>query len=165
MTDIVFATFERIARSTSFNDAVTKEKIENKAMVTDHPFDSRNFHTKVINKCLRLFDNGHYPEAVFAAFKVVEIEVKAKSGVSKGQGFTLMMAVFDESKPKLRFNQLSDENETNEQIGFKHMFAGAFSGVRNPRGHGDIQDTIDHCLEHLSLASYLLRQLDKCNKP
>ena len=46
-------------------------------------------------------------------------------------------------------------------MGFKFIFAGAATGIRNPRGHEvDIGDTPDEALDYLALASLLLRRLD-----
>lgn len=163
MNKMILSEFERIARS-GFRYAGSSPSLEVPATDQDHPFDSRNFHESIHRTCLKLFDDGHFQECVFKALKEVEIQEKNKSGVASGHGFDLMMAVFNEKNPKLRFNALVSESEKNEQLGFRHMFAGVFSGVRNPRGHDDVPDTLDQCLEHLSLASYLMRQLDRAEK-
>jgi uncharacterized protein (TIGR02391 family) len=163
MNKMILSEFERIARS-RFQFEGVYQSPEITVTDQDHPFDSRNFHESIHLACLKLFDDGHFQECVFKAFKQVEIQVKRKSGVASGQGFDLMMSVFNEKNPKLRFNALVTESEKNEQLGFRHMFAGVFSGVRNPRGHDDVPDTLDQCLEHLSLASYLMRQLDRAEK-
>ena len=72
-----------------------------------------------------------------------------------------MFAAFDEARPLLKLNQLSTDNDIDEQRGFRHLFAGAQAAIRNPRGHGnDPLDGPDLCLDHLSVASVLLRTLD-----
>jgi len=78
-----------------------------------------------------------------------------------GTGFGLMTQAFNESDPKVKLNDLVTESDVDEQKGFRHMFAGAQSGLRNPRGHGtDLEDSPDVCLDHLSVALVLLRRLD-----
>jgi len=53
-------------------------------------------------------------------------------------------------------------SETDEQLGFKFLFAGGMSGIRNPRGHEyDVKDDIDTCISHLVFGSMLLRKLEE----
>ena len=52
-------------------------------------------------------------------------------------------------------------SEKDEQKGFQFMFAGSVSAIRNPRGHEvSLADPIDLCLDHLSVASMLLRRME-----
>lgn len=71
-----------------------------------------------------------------------------------------MMVAFAENNPKIRLTDLSTSSEIDEQMGFKFIFAGSMSAIRNPRGHDITIDPIDRCLDHLSLASVLLRRLE-----
>jgi uncharacterized protein (TIGR02391 family) len=72
-----------------------------------------------------------------------------------------MMDAFNENGPKVRLNGLTRESEIDEQMGFKFIFAGAATGIRNPRAHEvEIGDTPDEALDYLALASLLLRRLD-----
>jgi hypothetical protein len=41
------------------------------------------------------------------------------------------------------------------------LSAGAMLAIRNPRGHENLIDTPDRCLDHLSLASLLIRRLEE----
>jgi uncharacterized protein (TIGR02391 family) len=71
-----------------------------------------------------------------------------------------MMAAFDGSKVKL--NALLTVSETDEQEGYRFIFAGGVRGIRNPRAHEpSIADDPDICLDHLSLVSLLLRRLEQ----
>src|SRR6476469_4762327 len=63
-----------------------------------HPFDERNVHPDIAMVTLKLFDNGHYSQATFEAFKYVDKVIKKLAG-SNESGFKLMMAAFDENKP------------------------------------------------------------------
>jgi uncharacterized protein (TIGR02391 family) len=124
-----------------------------------HPFDERNIHPEISTVSLKLFDNGFYSQATFEALKFLDQRVKAASGINDS-GFNLMMAAFNERNPKIKLTDLSTTSEIDEQLGFRHMFAGSMSAIRNPRGHEIIADPIDLCLDHLSVASVLLRTLD-----
>lgn len=132
-----------------------------------HPFDERNIHPDIWKTSLKLFDNGHYSHATFEAFKLIDNRVKRISG-AKDTGFSLMMTAFDPKAPRIRLNELLSMSDIDEQLGFRHVFAGSMSGIRNPRGHDneiDRPDTIDLCLDHLSLASVLLRVLENRKSP
>lgn len=148
--------FEQIVRRAhEQTEAVSDDSIE------PHPFELRNVHPDLPVKTRQLFDDGYYAEATFEAFKFVEQEIKRLSRVKGSTGFALMMDALNEAKPKIALNELSTESEVDEQKGFRHMFAGAQSAIRNPRAHeSSIVDAPDVCLDHLSVASVLLRRLD-----
>jgi uncharacterized protein (TIGR02391 family) len=126
-----------------------------------HPFETRNIHPDLPPRVRRLYDDGYYPEATFEAFKFVEQEVKRISKLRGLTGNKLMMAAFNEQAPVVYLNAMATDSEKDEQFGYRYMFAGAQSGIRNPRGHETgLVDSPDTCLDHLSLASILLRKLD-----
>jgi uncharacterized protein (TIGR02391 family) len=146
--------FERIARVAGELSYGAEEKSDQ-----SHPFDERNIHPEIGKVALKLFNNGHYSQATFEAFKYLDNNVKKLSGINES-GFKLMMAAFAESNPKIRLTALSSQSEIDEQSGFKFIFAGSMSAIRNPRGHDITNDPIDRCLDHLSFASVLLRRLE-----
>ena len=126
-----------------------------------HPFETRNIHPDLPPKVRKLFDDGYWEQSIFEAFKFIEKEVKRISGVRGKTGYALMMEAFNENGPKVQLNGLATESEIDEQKGFKFIFSGAATGIRNPRGHEvDIGDTPDEALDYLALASLLLRRLD-----
>lgn len=126
-----------------------------------HPFETRNIHPDLPSKVRRLFDDGHWEQSVFEAFKYIETEVKRISGLRGKTGYALMMDAFNESQPKIKLNPLGTDSEIGEQRGFRSIFAGAAAGIRNPRGHEvDLGDSLDDALDYLALASILLRRLD-----
>ena len=124
-----------------------------------HPFDERNIHPDIAVVSLKLFNDGHFSQATFEAFKLLDIKVKTLSKINDS-GFKLMMSALSETNPKVRLTQLSNQSEIDEQVGYKHIFAGVMSAIRNPRGHDINIDPIDRCLDHLSLASVLIRRLE-----
>lgn len=163
--------FERIARSVGAEQVVEATDVVGisdsvfievlRGAEEPHPFESRNIHPDLPKKVRDLFDDGHVEEAVFHAFKFIEKEVKRLSRVRGKVGFDLMMNVFNEKDPKIQLNALADDSDEDEQRGYRHMFAGAAAGIRNPRGHEvEVGDTPDEALDYLALASLLLRRLD-----
>jgi uncharacterized protein (TIGR02391 family) len=126
-----------------------------------HPFDMRNIHPSLPLKVKKLFDDGHFPEATFHAFKYLDKMIQRLSGIAKS-GFQLMMDAFSGSPPKVQLNGLLTISEKDEQEGYRFVFAGGMQGIRNPRGHEDaLPDDPDICLDHLSFVSMLLRRLEQ----
>ena len=146
--------FERIARRASELSQGSDED-----GTQSHPFDERNIHPDISAVCSKLFDDGHYSQATFEAFKYLDNEVKHLSGMDES-GFKLMMAAFAETNPRVQLTDLATQSEIDEQSGYRFIFAGAMSAIRNPRGHDINIDPIDRCLDHLSFASVLLRRLE-----
>lgn len=126
----------------------------------DHPFDERNIHPNIANVSKKLFDDGHYSQATFEAFKYIDKEVQRIASVSES-GYKLMMQVFSETSPKIKLTGLANASEVDEQRGYKFIFSGAIMAIRNPRGHEyGLKESPEQCLDHLSLASLLSRRLD-----
>ncbi len=103
------------------------------------------------------------PSSAPPGLKLTCVPVKSAPGFS---GLELPLAPTPRSRvgstpPLLALNQGMTPSEENEQEGFEFLFAGAMQGIRNPRGHTvALADDLDTCLDHLSLASLLLRKLD-----
>jgi len=153
--------FEAIARNLARLAPPREPSVPTAAPEPVHPFDTRNIHPSLPPKVRKLFDDGYFPEATFEAFKYLDKKVQKHSGVSES-GFKLMMAAFDESKPKLQLTPLKTQSEKDEQHGYRFVFAGGVEAIRNPRGHEhSVVDDPDICLDHLSFVSLLLRRLEQ----
>jgi uncharacterized protein (TIGR02391 family) len=153
--------FEAIARALAKmpqREPATQPAIET---ATLHPFDARNIHPGLPIKVRELFDDGHYAEATFEAFKFLDKTVERHSGINE-TGKDLMMRAFKEDAPKIKLTPLGTASEKNEQEGYKFIFAGGVVAIRNPRGHEhSVVDNLDLCLDHLSFVSMLLRRLEQ----
>jgi len=126
-----------------------------------HPFEERNIHPRIPQLVCDLFDNGHYAQATFEAYKFIDNEIQRHSA-STETGYKLMMQVFANEAPLIQLTPLHTPSEKDEQKGFQFIFAGSILAIRNPRGHKfGIIDSPDKCLDHLSLASMLLRRLEE----
>lgn len=153
-----YSKFQSIARK-AFKFTESIPRIENVDGL--HPFDERNIHSKLDEITRKLFDDGHYPQATFEAFKFIDKEVQELSKI-EDSGRKLMMQAFNEASPKIKLTDLSNTSEKDEQEGFKYIFSGAVSAIRNPRGHECmVHETLEQCLDHISFASLLLRRLDQ----
>jgi uncharacterized protein (TIGR02391 family) len=144
-----------VRRAASFTEA------RSEPLGGSHAFDERNIHTKIHSTSKKLFDDGHYASATFEAYKMLDKEVAAMAKSSES-GFKLMMNCFSEVSPLIKLTDLSNQSEKDEQQGYKFIFSGAVMAIRNPRGHEyGISDSLTDCLDHLSLASMLLRRLER----
>ena len=133
----------------------------------DHPFDARNIHPRIDSACRRLFDDGHYPQATFEAYKALEEIIKERSGIKNLTVVKLCLKVFDEEKPILIINDGDKEYDKKSQEGYKKIFVGVFSAIRNKRGHKvgiSIHEGIDDCLDNVTMASMLARLVDEAKK-
>lgn len=126
-----------------------------------HPFDERNIHPELARVAKRLFDNGHFSQATFEVYKFLDKEVAKIANLKSLSGEKLMMEAFKDDGSNIRLNDLADVSKSDEQRGYRFLFAGTVPAIRNPRGHiVNLPDTIDVCLDHLSIASALLRRLE-----
>jgi len=150
------ARFERIARQAHRYSEVERSP----TAVAEHPFVARDIYDGFPPKVRKLFDDGHYPEATFAAYKHLDQTVQRISKLSKS-GEALMMEAFKEDAPKIQLTPCGTMTEKDEQWGYRFLFAGAAVGIRNPRGYDAMADDLETCLSHLSFATMLLRRVDR----
>ena len=132
-------------------------------------FNNFPWHPKISSAAQRLYLKGEYVSAVFEAAKlyVDEVKKKAENPVDKKgkplDGTPLMEAVFQKKNPMLKFNELSNQTEENEQTGLRFISQGVVAAFRNPKGHlpaSGIAITPEEALEQLAVLSYLMRRLD-----
>jgi len=120
-----------------------------------------DLHPEVVRVAAKLFQSGHYSQAVFEAFKCLNNRVKQKSGLSSKDGRDLMAAAFKPANGPLRLNSGKTQSDNDEQDGYMLMFMGAMGGIRNPHAHEN-ERTCDHSDAHqlLAFASVLHRKVD-----
>ncbi|MDV3242507.1 MAG: TIGR02391 family protein, partial [Methylocaldum sp.] len=94
----------------------------------------RNIHPRIEKVSKKLFDDGHYSQATFEAYKLIDREVQRLSKLSES-GVKLMMRAFNEQSPLIPLTTLSNTSEKDEQEGYKFIFSGSIMAIRNPRGH------------------------------
>ncbi len=129
-----------------------------------HPFDDRNIHTRIQSISKKLFDDGHYASATFEAYKLLDKEVAVLAKLCES-GVKLMMKAFSEQSPLIRLTDMSSTSEKDEQEGYKFIFSGSVMAIRNPRGHEyGVRESPTECLDHLSLASLLLRRIESAKR-
>ena len=76
-----------------------------------------------------------------------------------------MRTAFSANSPILLLNSSLSKSDRNEQLGYMDLYAGAMTGVRNPRAHEhDMEDDPQMALELLVLANHLIRKLKSATK-
>ena len=123
-------------------------------------FDNQITFTGLVRCTRELFAGGHYSLAVEKAFVYVENLVKKRSGVSGKYGSNLMKTVFSVQNPFIKLNAGVTDSDRDEQLGYMEVFAGAMTGIRNPRAHAhDWIDEPKEALELLVFANHLVRKI------
>jgi len=122
-------------------------------------------HSKVIIAAKPRLDAGHYADAVEAAFKELNGVVKEMVIKKTGQeldGAPLMQKAFSPNPPcVVVLDDLSTESGRNIQQGYMQIFAGAMTGIRNPKAHANMTITKERAIHFLFLASLLFQKLDE----
>jgi uncharacterized protein (TIGR02391 family) len=127
-------------------------------------YEGLDLHPEIGRAAGGLYQDGHYANAIEDAVKALNGLVRLRSGLEI-DGAPLMTTAFSPDKPALRFNDLADASDRDEQKGFMMMFAGAVTGLRNPRAHKLIKDDPERALEFIAFVSLLAKLLDGAKKP
>src|ERR1035437_2369165 len=71
----------------------------------EHAFEARNISVHLPAVVRDLFDNGHYSQATFEAYKFLDKEIFRHSKIAKS-GFQLMMDALGGTNPAVRFTPM-----------------------------------------------------------
>lgn len=123
-----------------------------------------NVHPELMKGVGKLFQDGHYANAVEDACKILEAFVKMRSMRFELSGTDLMQTVFSAKNPILAFNELQTETDKSEQQGMMFLYAGAMLALRNPRSHSLKVDDPGDALDLLLFINLLMRSLDNTKK-
>lgn len=114
-------------------------------------------HHKVIEECQVQFEHGLYDQAVFSAMKLIEVEIRVRTGAERSEPLPgLLTKAFHSKDPLFHIRSIDSE-----QDGIYFLFRGAIAAIRNPLGHHTL-NLVDptETYEYLAFASLLLRILD-----
>jgi len=161
--DITIAGMEFVEKTKELLDGGKKSSLQ--PLVSPPPtqfYVTRdNLHPKIVERAWEPFEHERYDDAVLNAMKVVEVEVRSKSGCDDEDiGVNLISKAMNPKDPILRFSKISAEQEA-----VHSLFRGAIGAFKNPQSHKfvDISDPVK-TFEYLCLASLLVRMLDEAQK-
>lgn len=120
-------------------------------------------HPLVAKLCKDKFEQGHYADAVETAFKEINSIVKKhykNSTGSEEDGATLMNRAFSVNNPVFTFDDINTETGRNIQQGYMQIFAGAMTGIRNPKAHNNMTPDKNKAMNLLFVASFMALKLE-----
>ena len=109
------------------------------------------------------FDGGHYADAVEAAFKEINVRVKTIVKDITGKeldGHGLMTTAFSPNDPLIILDDISTTSGKDTQRGFMEIFAGAMTGIRNPKAHANMNIAKEYAIHLIFIASTLMFNID-----
>jgi uncharacterized protein (TIGR02391 family) len=126
-----------------------------------------NIHPKLRQAIGEQIDSGQRGQVLQSAIIALRDHVRNMSGL-QDEGRNLMERAFKEDGSYLSLNPLTNDSHGNEQRGFKEMYCGAWTGLRNPIAHEGpnsqfIQERLPDkktLVKYLSFLSILLERAD-----
>jgi len=125
-------------------------------------------HHTIIETSNKRFEDGQFADSVEAALKAVNTRVKdcTKSRTGKElDGAKLMNFAFSLDNPVISLDDLSTLTGRDVQVGYMQIFAGAITGIRNPKAHENMVINESQAIHRLFLASLLMSKLDEVQVP
>ena len=110
------------------------------------------------------FEAGFFGDAVEASYKEVNDAVKRIVKDVDGReldGSGLMTAAFSVQNPLIRLTALETDTDRSIQQGYMQIMAGAMTGIRNPKAHGNLNPDGTKALHLICLASLLMHKIDE----
>jgi uncharacterized protein (TIGR02391 family) len=117
-------------------------------------------HPEIAAEARARFEAAHFADAVEAALKIVAQKVRDRTGITL-DGSDLMHTAFSPNKPLLIFKDPIPATQKAMQQGYMEMFAGAMTGVRNPKAHGIVMLDQRRAIHFLFVASLLADKVDE----
>jgi uncharacterized protein (TIGR02391 family) len=98
-------------------------------------------HPRVSALARPRFEAGFFGDAVESSFKDLNDAVKRIVKEIDGReldGASLMNTAFSPNNPVIRLTPLLTATDKDEQQGYMQIMAGAMTGIRNPKAHGNL---------------------------
>jgi uncharacterized protein (TIGR02391 family) len=121
-------------------------------------------HPEIAKVARTRFESNHFADAIEAALKEVNSAVKAMVKRASGReldGVGLMTTAFSVQNPIIELDDISTVSGKDIQQGYMQIFAGAMTGIRNPKAHDNINIGETRAIHLLFLASLLMYKLNE----
>ena len=116
------------------------------------------FHKTILKKAWPYVERSEFADAVFQAFKAVEIETRKAAGYPpESIGVKLMREAFDPDKGALTDYTIPKA----ERQAMADLFSGTIGLYKNPHSHREVELEFNEAFEMLLLASHLLKIIDR----
>lgn len=133
------------------------------------PSSERDSFWKYIHPLIRAisknkFDNNFYADAVETAFKEVNNIIKNANKKITGleiDGSKLMKKVFSVNNPVFSFADITTDTGRSIQQGYMEIFAGAMTGIRNPKAHNNMLPDKNNTIHLLFIASFMTAKIEE----
>jgi uncharacterized protein (TIGR02391 family) len=121
-------------------------------------------HPTVVKVSKSRFESGHFADSVEAALRELNDVVKkiVRDRLSQEfDGADLMNRAFSANKPIISLADLTTQTGRDIQVGYMQIFAGAMTGIRNPKAHANIDIGSESAVHLLYLASLLFFKIEE----
>lgn len=139
------------------------ELLKRKILLRDNEPFWKYIHPDIKNIVFAKFNSCQYADSVETAFKEINSRLKKicrKLTNQEKDGNALMTFIFSEKTPVLKFEDISVESGLNVQKGYMQIFAGAMTGIRNPKAHENQTISKEAAIKRLVFASLLMDKID-----
>jgi uncharacterized protein (TIGR02391 family) len=127
----------------------------------------RLINSKIVHVTRKKFESGFYSDAIESALKEINSTVKEITKQKTGDeldGSNLMQRAFSLTNPVIELDDLSTESGRNVQKGFLQIFAGAMTGIRNPKAHDNTDIEINEAVRLICFCGELMDKIEKGRK-
>jgi uncharacterized protein (TIGR02391 family) len=145
---------EIIKRLPLYDENIEKEELDIWSLI----------HPAIAGISKSRFESKHYADAIETALKYINELVKGKVKKTTGKeldGAPLMQFAFSPNNPIIAFDDISTDTGKNIQQGYMQIFAGAMTGIRNPKAHGIVEIDEKRAIHFLFFVSLLMHKLDE----
>jgi uncharacterized protein (TIGR02391 family) len=123
-----------------------------------------DIHPSIARVAKARYDAGHFADCVEAALKEINATVKEHVRRRTGEeldGAPLMLKAFSPNNPLVLLDDLSTDSGHDVQQGYMQIYAGAMTGIRNPKAHANVVIDDARARHLLYLASLLAYRFDE----
>lgn len=121
-------------------------------------------HPTIVELSKKRMKDGFYADAVEAACKSLNARVREMVMDQTGEeldGAGLMRKAFSPGNPIIKLARVESKSGHDAQQGYKDIFAGVMTGIRNPKAHDNESITKEDAFRKLVLISLLMSKIDE----